>query len=49
VQITAAIHVIKIDCGVGVDTDGYTCYNILDVVGDPATNIGNKVKCGMLV
>jgi len=49
VQITAASHVIKTDCGVGVDTDGYTCCDILVVVGDPATNIGNKVKCGMLV
>jgi len=49
VQITAARHVIKTDCNVGVTAVGYTCYNILVVVGDPASNIGNKVKCGMLV
>jgi len=44
VQITAARHAITTVCGVGVDTDGYTCSDILVMVGDPANNRDNTVS-----
>jgi hypothetical protein len=40
VQITAARHAIKTDCGVGVAADGNTRCDILDLVGYPANKNG---------
>jgi len=44
VQITAARHAITTDFGVGVDTDGYTCCDILVMVGDSANYRDNSVS-----
>ena len=41
-QIAAALHVIKTDCGVGVAVVGNTSCDILVMVGDPAKG-GNTV------
>ena len=46
-QITAAQHAIKTDCGVGVAAVGNTCCDILVMVGDPASEIGNTLSSGM--
>jgi len=44
VQITAACHAVKTDCGVGVAVVGNTCYNILVVVDDPASKRGQTLS-----
>ena len=44
VQITAARHAIKTDCGVGVAAGGYTCCDILVIVADPAIKSSNTVS-----
>jgi len=49
VQITAARHAIKTDCGVSVADVGSTCCDILVVVGDTANKSGNAVSWGMPV
>jgi hypothetical protein len=43
VQITAARHAVKIDCGVSVADVGNTCCVILVMVGDRARKSGNTV------
>ncbi len=44
VQITAARHAIKTDCGVGVTAFCNTCCDILVMVGDPACKSGSPVS-----
>ena len=44
VQITAARHAIKTDCGVGVSAGGYTYCDILVIVADPANNSNNTLS-----
>ena len=44
VQITAARHVFKTGCGVGVAAVGNTCSDILVVVGDPTSKSGQTVS-----
>jgi len=44
VQITAAGHAMKTDCGVGVTAGGNTCCDILVMVGDLASRSGNTVS-----
>jgi hypothetical protein len=43
-QITAARHGFKPDCGVGVAAVGDTYHDILVVVGDPASKGGQKLS-----
>jgi len=44
VQITAARHVIKTDCGVGVAAVGNSCRDVLVMVDDPASKSGITVS-----
>jgi len=44
VQITAARHAVKTDCGVGVAVVGDTYFRILVVAGDPTSKSGNAVS-----
>jgi len=44
VQITAARHVIKTYCGVGVAAGGNSCSDILVMVDDPASKSGDAVS-----
>jgi hypothetical protein len=44
VQITTARHAVKMDCGIGVADADNTCYDILDMVDDPANKSGNSVS-----
>jgi len=43
-KVTAARHAIKTNCGVGVAAVGYSCCDILVMVGDPANKIGSTVS-----
>jgi hypothetical protein len=44
VQITTVRHVIQTDCGVGVAVVGNTCCDILVMVDNPESKIGNPVS-----
>jgi hypothetical protein len=43
VQITATLHAIKADCGVGVTAVGNICHDILDRAAYHASKSGNSV------
>ena len=44
VQITAARHAVKTDCGVGVTAVGYTGCDILAIVDDPVSKSDSTVS-----
>jgi len=48
VQIAAARHAIKTDCGVGVAFASKACCEILVVIGDLASMSDSNVSCEML-
>ena len=43
-QITTVRHVIQTDCGVGVAVVGNTCWDVLVMVDNPDSKVGNTVS-----
>ena len=48
-QLTAALHASKTECGVGFTAVGNTCCDFLVMVGDTVSKSGKTVFRGMLV